>query len=384
MKATQIFEEFLPCTLALTLALCFSGAALANPANPTVVAGQAAFSTAGNALTVTNSPNTIINWQGFSIGPGELTRFVQQSAASAVLNRVTGMDPSRILGTLQSNGRVFLINPNGIAFGAGSRIDVGGLVASTLNLSNADFLSGRLDFTEHPGAGGIANEGEVRAAQSGQILLIAPQVENSGLIAAPNGEVLLAAGKSVRLVDIANPEIQYEVNAPENAAVNLGSLTGRSIGLHGGAIRHSGNVSADSVGIDEAGRIVFRAAGETRIDGGTVTAMSTAGRAAIVEVLGLALTGESAARCFRRARRRHSVGRRHFEGEIRRCKRAGREYLGRIPRFASMPRRPATAAGVDNGRMMRRGRGAISARGATTSGDGGFVEVSGRHYLDFS
>ncbi len=72
--------------------------------------GSAGFATSGNTLTVTNTPGTIINWQGFSIGSNEVTRFAQQSASSAVLNRVVGNDPSNILGTLQSNGRVFLIN----------------------------------------------------------------------------------------------------------------------------------------------------------------------------------------------------------------------------------------------------------------------------------
>jgi len=107
-----------------------------------VVAGQASFAPAGKTLTITNTPGTIIQWQGFSIAADELTRFVQQSSRSSVLNRVVGQDPSSLLGRLESNGRVFLINPNGIVFGQGSRIDVGGLVASTLDLSNADFLAG--------------------------------------------------------------------------------------------------------------------------------------------------------------------------------------------------------------------------------------------------
>jgi len=118
----------------------------ANPLDPTVVSGQASFAASGNTLTVTNTPGAIINWQGFSIGANEITRFNQQSASSAVLNRVISNNPSSILGTLQSNGRVFLINPNGIVFGAGSVVDVAGLVASTLKLSDADFLAGRNNF----------------------------------------------------------------------------------------------------------------------------------------------------------------------------------------------------------------------------------------------
>ena len=77
------------------------------------------------------------------LGAGEITRFLQQSASSAVLNRVVGAMPSSIMGQLLSNGRVYLINPHGILFGAGARIDVAGLVASTLQMNDADFLAGR-------------------------------------------------------------------------------------------------------------------------------------------------------------------------------------------------------------------------------------------------
>lgn len=135
--------------------------AQANGTNPTVVAGQASFSTQGSTLSVTNSPGAIINWQGFSIGASEATHFIQQNAASSILNRVIGPDPSVILGTLISNGRVFLINPSGILVGQGARIDVAGLVASTLNLSNQDFLAGRLNFTSNPLAGRVENQGSI-------------------------------------------------------------------------------------------------------------------------------------------------------------------------------------------------------------------------------
>ena len=131
----------------------------AAPTAPVVVNGQVGFAQQGKTLAITNTPGAIINWRSFSIAKDETTRFIQQSAASTVLNRVVGVDPSQILGALQSNGRVFLINPNGIVFGAGAQIDVGGLVASSLNLSNQDFQAGRLRFTDTPGAGKVVNQG---------------------------------------------------------------------------------------------------------------------------------------------------------------------------------------------------------------------------------
>src|SRR5215217_6119850 len=143
----------------------------ANPTGPQVTAGSASFVPSGKALTVTNTPGTIINWNAFSIGRGEVTRFVQPSAASAVLNRVVGQEASSILGRLGSNGRVFLINPNGIVFGAGSVVNTAGFIASTLNMSDQDFLSGKLRF-EGGGNGVLHNAGRIRA--SGDIMLVGP------------------------------------------------------------------------------------------------------------------------------------------------------------------------------------------------------------------
>ena len=88
----------------------------------------------------------------------------------AILNRVIGGDPSKILGTLQSNGRVFLINPNGILFGAGAQVDVAGLVASTLNLRNEDFLAGRLNFIgDAARSGAVVNQGRITAANGRRV-----------------------------------------------------------------------------------------------------------------------------------------------------------------------------------------------------------------------
>ena len=111
--------------LSVAVAACFAApAAFALPTGPQVVVGSAAFSQQTGVLTVTNTPGTIINWRGFSIGASEAARFIQQGPTSSVLNRVIGSEASAILGALQSNGRVWLVNPNGILFGPSSRVDV--------------------------------------------------------------------------------------------------------------------------------------------------------------------------------------------------------------------------------------------------------------------
>lgn len=249
---------------ALAALLTVSAAAHANPTAPVVVNGTATFSQAGNLLNVTNSPNAIINWGSFSIAAGELTRFIQQSSSSAVLNRVSGADPSSILGALQSNGRVFLLNPNGIVFGAGAQINVAGLVASTLALSDADFIAGRMRFTAVANAGTVVNQGAINAASGGQVYLVGSGVTNGGVITAPSGEIVLAAGNSVELVDPGTPNLRVEIVASDNEARNLEQIAAASgrVGIYAGLIRDGGSINADRAVSGSDGRIMLKAGGD--------------------------------------------------------------------------------------------------------------------------
>jgi filamentous hemagglutinin family protein len=260
---------------ALLAAALGTSLAYANPANPTVVSGSASFNQSGNTLTVTNTPNAIINWGSFSIGQNELTRFVQQSSASAVLNRVTGQDPSHILGQLQSNGRVFIINPNGVLFGQGAKIDVAGLVASSLNISNEDFLAGKMRFIGNGTESAVKNAGDITTPSGGQIILIAPNVENTGIITSPNGEIILAAGHTVELADTLNPALRVEITAPEGEALNLGTLIaeGGKVGMYAGIVKQSGIVSATSA-VSEGGRIYLKGSQSVTLSQGSVTEAS--------------------------------------------------------------------------------------------------------------
>jgi filamentous hemagglutinin family protein len=263
-----------PKVAALAVAACFSSAALANPTAPTVVYGTASFSQAGSILNVTNSHNAIINWGSFSIGVNELTKFIQPSDLSAVLNRVVGQDPSAILGALQSNGRVFLLNPNGIVFGAGSQINVAGMVASTLNMSNADFLAGRMNFTDGAGAGSVVNNGSINAS-GGPVYMVGNAVTNNGIITSPGGEIVLAAGNSVELVNPGTPNLRVEIQADSNEARNLGSVVADAgrIGIYAGLIKQGGVINANSA-VSEGGRIMLKSTKRTDLDSGSVISAS--------------------------------------------------------------------------------------------------------------
>ncbi|HTN93049.1 MAG TPA: GLUG motif-containing protein [Gallionella sp.] len=358
--------------------------AQANPTGATVMSGSAGFATSGNTLTVTNTPGTIINWQGFSIGSNEVTRFAQQSASSAVLNRVVGSDPSNIMGTLQSNGRVFLINPHGIVFGAGSVVDVAGLVASTLGLSDADFLAGNNHFTEVPGAANISNAGNISAQDQGQIYLIAPNVENTGVITAPNGEILLAAGYSVDLVSTNDPNLRVSITAPAGDATNVGQLiaSSGSLGLFGTVVGNSGIVSADSATM-QGGKIVFKASQRAEISG-TVSANGTTGGS--IEALGGQVGVMDGAMVS--ADGTHGGGTVLIGGDAHGANpdvpNAQVTYVAPAAAISAN----ATQSG-DGGKVVvwsdeaTQFDGNISSRGGADFGNGGWVEVSGKQWLGF-
>ncbi|HTP97414.1 MAG TPA: autotransporter-associated beta strand repeat-containing protein, partial [Burkholderiales bacterium] len=390
----------------------------ANPTGPVVVSGQAAFAQQGGTLSVTNTPGTIINWQQFSIRPNETTRFIQQSATSAVLNRVVGGDPSMLLGTLQSNGRVFLINPSGILFGAGAQVSVAGLVASSLQLSNQDFLAGRLNFTGDPTQSApVVNRGRIAADGGGQVVLVGAAVANKGVITAPNGDIVLAAGRSVRVTEVGAPEIQVEITAPADRPLNLSEVTSGGRGIYSGFVTNSGSLNANSAVVNAGGRVVLKASNGVQLAAGsTVSADGNAGGSVMVDaqqgaatVAGMisargtdaaggtvAVTGNSVALSGIAqidASGASAGGSVMIGGDLHGAPiNDGGTALGnsRITSVApgAQIRADATAAG-DGGKVVvwsdatTTFRGSISARGGAASGNGGTVEVSGKQSLTF-
>jgi len=234
--------------IAVAIFACIASApAWSNPTAPQMVNGSASFNQAGNLLTIRNSNGAIINWNTFSIGANETTRFLQASANSAVLNRVVTSDPSILLGTLSSNGKVWLVNPAGIMVGQGARIDVNGFVASTLNVRNEDFLAGRLNFGGTPNAGSIQNFGQITTPTGGSVYLIAPNVENHGIINAPNGEVILVAGQTAQIIDTGTPGVKVDITGAESNVTNLGEIVAEAgrIGMVGVLVKNSAYSAQD-------------------------------------------------------------------------------------------------------------------------------------------
>ena len=177
--------------------------ALAGPQGGVVVGGSAQISNPGTANVTINqhSDKAIINWHMFNIGVGEKTTFVQPNSNSIALNRVVGgMGPSEILGSLSANGKVFVVNRDGIIFGAGAVINTAGFLATTSDIRNEDFMAGRFNF-QIPGRpdASIVNMGTITATSGGFAALVAPGVRNSGTITAHLGTVTLASGNTFSL-----------------------------------------------------------------------------------------------------------------------------------------------------------------------------------------
>jgi len=193
-----------PKLLALSLSL-LSPLVFASPVGGNISAGTGAIDQAGTSTTITQQSQSLaIDWQSFNVGTGETVNFIQPNVFSIALNRVLGQDPSSILGNLTANGQVFIINPNGILFGSTAQVNVGGLTASTLNISDADFITGNFSFSNGGVAGDITNQGNLTAVEGGYIALIAPKVVNEGAITVTSGtvnsgSVLMAAGDQVTL-----------------------------------------------------------------------------------------------------------------------------------------------------------------------------------------
>ncbi|WP_077786826.1 filamentous hemagglutinin N-terminal domain-containing protein, partial [Escherichia coli] len=171
------------------------------PTGGQIVAGQGSISTAGNQMTVhQQTQNMATNWQGFDIGQNNSVQFIQPDSSAVALNRVTGGSASQIMGNLTANGKVFLINPNGVLFGKNARVDTGGFVASTKNMNTADFMQGNYTLSGGSVSGAeIVNQGALTTTKGGFIVLAADRVRNSGTITTPSGKVVLAAADNITL-----------------------------------------------------------------------------------------------------------------------------------------------------------------------------------------
>ncbi len=383
--------------LAVSLMLAFGSNVHALPTGGAVSAGSASIASGAGKTTISqSSQNVAINWQGFNIGQKEAVQFVQPNSSSVALNRVLGSDPSSILGSLSANGKVFLVNPSGILFGKGAQVNVGALVASTLNITDSDFMAGRYNFAG-AGNGTILNQGSINA-DGGYVALLGANVSNEGVISARLGTVALAAGNAVTLDVAGDGLLNVTVN---QGAVNALVQNGGLIQADGGQVlltaQAAGNLLqsvVNNTGVIQA-QTVENHNGTIKLLGDMQSGTVSVGGTLDASGTGAGQTGGSV-----------TVTGQHvglFGGHINASGDAGGGTVlvggGYQGLNASVPNASATYMSADssinadaitngNGGAVvvwsndsTRAYGSIMARGGAQGGNGGLIETSG-HWLD--
>ena len=373
-----------------------SGIVYALPSGADVQFGQATFQTTGNNLSINQGSRQLIaNWQSFGIASNESVQLLQPNQGVALF-RVVGPEASQIYGSLNATGSLFLVNPNGVLFGQGAQVDVGSLVATSMNISNADFLGGRYQFNADAGTGSVVNQGVIKAADGGYIVLLGNEVKNSGTLTANNGSVVMGSAQSAMLDFYGNGLVKAKLSG--DALNALVEQTG-TIQADGGAVQLATNSRSSAVnvsGIVQANSLVERN-GVIRLEGGDNAKVSVSG---ILSATGnqagstggnIEVTGEQVA-LFKGANLDASgdagggtvlVGG-DYQGKNSEVYNSRTTY---VDKDASIH---VDANNTGNGGKaivwadeITRYYGNISAKGGANSGNGGFVEVSGKQALDF-
>ena len=425
------FRWLLAATTALSGAgtLLWSPPSRANPEGGRVVAGAATVaSTPGNVTVNQSSQKAVIDWDRFSIGFGEITHFQQPNSAAITLNRVTSANtPSELLGRLTANGQVWLVNPSGVFIGKNATIDTSGFLATTHDISNADFLAGRYRFhATGAGPATVETEGTITINDAGLAALAAPGVANRGVIQARLGQVVLASGKGFTLDLAGDGKFNFIVTdaITEVPRAHDGSALPALVSNAGSILADGGRVLLTAAA---AKGVVDRAIGM----GGLIQARSVAqGANGVIELLGTAdgivevsgtldvsgsLPGTTGGQVTVTGEKVGLIAGARVEasgdsggGDVR----IGGDYLGGNAspqqladtgfRPAPRPVRTTEVSYIDPDALIRadagrqgsggqvvvwadgttRFYGSISAQGGSGGGDGGHIETSGKRYLD--
>ena len=391
----------------------FPGLVYALPQDGEIVSGAGSISNdgAGNLTVNQTSDKIAIDWQSFSIGSNESVMFLQPSASASALNNVIGSLGSVIQGTLNANGQVILTNPNGIHINPTANIDVGSLISSTLNISTQDFVNNLYRFAQDPDRplGYILNEGTIRASDFAA--LIAPGVENKGIVVANLGTASVVAGEEVTVDFVGDGLINFSITKAVAGTVldNEGNPISDQINNSGAiqanggqvilsalstseiiknVVNNEGMIEANTV-VEKDGRIMLMGGdqGVVRVSGtldasgddsgekgGTAHVLGekvALGEGSLVDVSGDVGGGEAL------------IGG-DYQGSNERIQNAWRTYVDQSAVInASAPTRGDGGKVIVWADDVNRFYGSINSSGGTIGGDGGFAEVSGKNFLDF-
>ena len=382
---------------------------LANPNGGAVVGGSATITQTPGVTTINQSSSrAVINWQDFSIGNGELTQFNQPGRSSIALNRVTGKNPSNILGQLKANGNVWLVNRNGILFGPNARVNVQGLLATTADITDQNFLAGHGDFSipsPNPDAS-VVNQGSITIGEYGLGGLVAPHVRNSGIITGRLSQVVIAGTPTFALDYYGDGLIQFAATSKvsENADPSQPLVKNDGhISVDGGDILITADAAAEVVdevintgGVIEA-RSITEKGGVIVLNGGDAGLVHVAGAldassqdagitGGSVDVLGNRVLVADGAHIDASGPAGGGVV--HVGGDLH-----GEGELPTASKIIVMPEAQITADATEAGNGGQvivwaddsaSINGKISARGGPVSGNGGMIETSGKNHLELT
>lgn len=396
--------------LPLAVALCFGSVVRADAINPgiaglpqggVVAAGTVASAATGSKLTLTQtSARAVIDWQSFNISAGREVQFVQPGATSAVLNRVSAnAGLSEIYGSLNANGMVLLMNPNGVLFGQGATINVGSLIVTSGTVNERRFMDATDGAIAITGASAsVTNQGRITAQGAGLVALMAPSVSNQGSIVATGGAVMLG-GTPAATISMNGGLYEFVAGAADGRTSVLNSGTIQADG--GTVLLTAANASAivDNVinmdGIIQA-RSVGTRAGAIVLEGGDAGSVQVTGRLDASGESGttggkITVTGKSVELA---ATARLDASGDAGGGTVL----VGGNWQGKGPERNAQTTTVAAGATLtadavshgDGGKVVvwadgtTRFSGEISARGGAAGGDGGSVEVSGKQSLGYA
>ena len=253
------------------------------PQGGNITQGSGQIQQQGNVLNIQqNSQNLHTQWNSFNIGKDATVNFKQPNRSSVAVNQVLDNNASQIMGRLNANGQVFLLNPNGVIFSKTAQLNVGGLVASTLKLAEQDALTGRFKLQGNANSNArVENHGSI-IANGGTVALIAPNVVNTGSIKTPNGVTHLTSANQVTLALQDGSLSQYQVDegvvqglvdnkgaiVADNGAVYL-TAKGKDA-LSRAVVNHSGIIEANRLSHNAKGEIILLGdmqTGQTNVTG---------------------------------------------------------------------------------------------------------------------
>jgi len=375
------------------------------PQGGAVVSGQAIIGVpSANSLTINqSSARAVIDWNSFSVGQNSSVNFIQPNSSSATLNRVTGSATSTIAGQITANGQVYLVNPNGIAITSTGSVSVGGgFVGSTLDMSNADFNSGQMNFSGRSASASVANAGAISAGPGGYVGLFGGTVSNSGTITVPLGRVAIGSGEKIVMDPTGEGFLQVALPTGATAANGraLIDISGQ-ISTYGGSIAIKAATAQNAVrdAVNVSGIVSAQSAsgrnGNITLGGGLGGSVAVSGQLKAIGGKGekggtIAVTGNKVALKGATVDASGGAG-------------GGTVEIGGDPQGTGALQRAAqtdvdqtssiSANAIDSGNggnvtvwsdSTTTFGGRIFSKGGAQGGDGGHVEVSGKLHLDLT